>query len=263
MSADRQTRLGRMRELSDPVNRYLASSNRSEIDYLRNFTDVSVPLELKRRIDEGKALSPDDLDRVYAEEGPIVAAALAAQNELGLRNIKPEVLRDISGFSSAYQVGTYTPMPFTESTNQWVDYGLRNQLLEAANAGREYFAISNPEMVQRMTHGTEEGQSKFYGNIVPQRLRNIIRGLDKNAPSTTSADEFRKNPEMVFGPGLIETADGPQNVTMVRLTPELRARIRGDEGSPGLTTFIRPEAAVAGSGLASLALMGEEDVDNY
>jgi len=263
LSEDRATRVDQMRELSGRVGGYLSSSASSEIGYLRNFTDVSVPLELERRIGEGKPISPDDLDRVYAEEGPVVAAALAVRNELGLHNINPNVLRDISGHRVAYESGTHTPMPFMESTNQWVDYGLRNQLLEAANAGREYFAISNPEMVQRMTHGTEEGQSKFYGSIVPQRLRNIIRGLDKNAPSTTSAYEFRKNPEMVFGPGLIDTADGPQNVTMVRLTPELRARIRGDEGSPGLTTFIRPEAAVAGSGLASLALMGEEDVDNY
>jgi hypothetical protein len=33
----------------------------------------------------------------------------------------------------------------------------------------------------------------------------------------------------------------------------------GQEGYRGLTTFLRPEAAVGGSGLASFALMGEED----
>jgi hypothetical protein len=260
MSADRQTRVGRMRDLTDHLGRYMGlSGNQTEIDYLRRLTDVDAPPSLVRRIEEGEVLSPDELDRVYAEEGPVAAAALAARNEFGLRNINPNALRDISGFGTVYRSSTRTPMPFTESTNQWVDYGLRNQLLEAANAGREYFAISNPEMVRRMTYGTEEGQSDFYGSIVPQRLRNIIRGLDKNAPSTTSADEFRDNPNMVFGPGQIDTADGPQGVIMVRLTPELRARIRGDEGFRGLTTFLRPEVAVGGSGLASFALMGEED----
>lgn len=266
MSADRQTRVRRMRDLSESVGRYLGRvfGDQTEIDYLRRLTDVDAPPSLVRRIEEGEVLSPDELDRVYAEEGPVAAAALAARNEFGLRNINPNALRDISGFGTVYRSSTHTPMPFTESTNQWVDYGLRNQLLEAANAGREYFAISNPEMVRRMTYGTEEGQSDFYGSIVPQRLRNIVRGLDKNAPSTTSADEFRDNPNMVFGPGQIDTANGPQDVIMVRLTPELRARIRGDEGFRGLTTFLRPEAAVGGSGLASLALMGEEeDTDNY
>lgn len=265
LSEDRATRVDQMRDLEERVRRYGSfSGDRSEIGYLRQLTDVDVPLELERRIGEGKPISPDDLDRVYAEQGPVVAASLAARNELGLGNINPDVLRDISAYRSVYESSTYTPMPFTESTNQWVDYGLRNQLLEAANAGREYFAITNPEMVRRMTHGTEEGQSQFYGNIVPQRLRNIIRGLDKNAPTTSSAYEFKKNPEVVFGPGLIQTDYGPEAVTMVRLTPELRSRILGEGKHSGLTTFMRPEAAVAGSGLASLALMGEEDeIDNY
>ena len=266
LSPGRQTRVGEMRGLSEGVGSYLTrrGGDETEIDYLRRFTDVDAPPSLVRRIEEGGVLSPDELDRVYAEEGPVAAAALAARNEFGLRNIDPNALRDISGWSSAHRSGTYTPMPFTESTNQWVDYGLRNQLLDAANAGREYFAIANPEMVRGMTYGTEEGQGQFYGSIVPQRLRSIIRGLDRNASSTTSAEEFENNPEMVFGPGQIETARGPHEVIMVRLTPELRARIRGDEGFRGLTTFLRPEAAVGGSGLASLALMGEEEeYDNY
>lgn len=265
LSANRQTRVGQMRDLSERVSRYInPGGDQTEVDYIRRFTDVDAPPSLVRKIEEGEVLSPDELDRVYAEEGPVAAASLAARNEFGLRNINPNALRDISGFSAAYREGTYTPMPFMESTNQWVDYGLRNQLMEAANSGRDYFAISNPEMVRDMTYGTEEGQSEFYGSIVPQRLRNILRGLDKNVKSTTSAEEFKKNSEMVFGPGQVETADGTQDVIMVRLTPELRARIRGEEGFRGLTTFMRPEAAIAGSGLASLALMGEEDsADNY
>lgn len=265
VSADRQTRVGRMRDLSESLGRYTGrSGDQTEVDYLRRLTDVDVPESYLRRIEGGEVLSPDDLRRVAEEYGPVPAAALAARNEFGLRNINPNALRDISGLSNVFRAGTYTPMPFIESTNQWVDYALRNELLQAAREGREYVAISNPEMVRAQTMGTEEGQGAFYGEIVPQRLRNLIRSLDRNAPSTTSADEFRGNPDMVFGPGTIQTDGADQSVIMVRLTPDLRARILGQEGYRGMTTFLRPEAALAGSGLASLALMGEEDeVDNY
>ena len=121
--------------------------------------------------------------------------------------------------------------------------------------------LSNPQMVRRMTGGSEEGQSEFYGSIVPNRLRHLLRRLDRNAQITSSPDEFQSNAEMILGPGFVDLPTGREEVLTVRMTPELRQRILGDEeqGYRGLTTFLRPETAVLGGALASGAFMGQDE----
>jgi len=231
---------------------------------LARLTQVDIPVQFQRRLDAGEFLSQDEIDEVAQTFGAMEAAAINMRQEFLRRGVNPEVVRDFNGLSRTFSDPLYgaprSAVPFIESTNQWVDYALRQQLFDAAQSGREYVTLSNPEMVRAMTYGSEEGQGQFYGAIVPQRLRHILRRLDRNLSMTTSADEFRNNPEMILGPGTVETANGPQEVLTLRMTPQLRAMILGDEsqGYPGLTTFMRPEAAVAAGGLAALAAANQE-----
>ena len=236
-------------------------SGTSELSHL---TQVDIPVQFERRLSAGEFLSQDELDEVASTFGLQEAAAITMRQEFLRRGVNPEVVRDIAGIGRNIADPMYgflrSPVPFVESTNQWVEHALRRQLFNAAQSGQEYVTISNPQMVREMTFGSEEGQGQFYGSIVPQRLRHILRRLDRNMPMTTSAEEFRDNPEMILGPGTIETANGPQEVLTLRMTPQVRAMILGDQeqGYPGLTTFLRPEAAVAAGGLAALAAANQE-----
>lgn len=231
---------------------------------LARLTQVDIPVQFQRRLDAGEFLSQDEIDEVAQTFGAMEAAAINMRQEFLRRGVNPEVVRDIGGVGRTLSDPMYgslrSPVPFVESTNQWVEHALRRQLFNAAQSGQEYVTISNPQMVREMTFGSEEGQGQFYGSIVPQRLRHILRRLDRNMPMTTSAEEFRDNPEMILGPGTIDTANGPQEVLTLRMTPQVRAMILGDQeqGYPGLTTFLRPEAAVAAGGLAALAAANQE-----
>lgn len=120
---------------------------------------------------------------------------------------------------------------------RWVDFALKSELVNAAKEGKGFFTISNPEMVRRMTYGSEEGQGEFYGKIVPQRLKNIVKKLDKDVVvemDPEKARQMRFDGKTVLGPMRMETADGFEDVLGLTLTPKLRAEIL--EGK-GLSSF--------------------------
>lgn len=106
--------------------------------------------------------------------------------------------------------------PLIESTNKWVDFALRRELVDAVGTGNEYMTISNPDMVRDMTMGQAHGQSEFYGKIVPQRLKKLLRTFDKKA----NLEEIE-----------IQTGDGVKKVLGVRLTDDLVRKI-ADKGMP-------------------------------
>jgi len=264
LSANRATREGRADDLGFSLSRRMSTARTDETEMeavIRNAFDTDIPLQHMTRIRRGERISDDELEVIADDFGPVVAAGIAGQQELMLANIQPDALRYLSGTARMLREGTRSPQPFVESTNQWVDYALKNELANAAREGREFVTISNPEMVRRMTYGQEEGQGAFYGEIVPQRLLNILRKLDKGALSTMDPREFASNSSVAFGPGYIDTPDGRQTVFTVRLTPDLRARILGDEerGYRGLTTFLRPETVVLGGAAAGAAMQGPEE----
>lgn len=147
--------------------------------------DVPLPLEFN---------APDQ--RMAAE---FMAGPGARANELeNLVNTAADVDR-----------GTFPGAPYIDSTSKWVDMVLRRNLLEALKApDTQYMTVGNPEMVRAMTYGTEDGQSAFYGEIVPRRLKEIATKIDKGAQ---------------IGPVRISTEEGSQNVLGLRLTPEFRA----------------------------------------
>ena len=106
--------------------------------------------------------------------------------------------------------------PIIESTNKWVDFALRRELVDAVASGKEFMTISNPKMVRDMTMGQAHGQSEFYGKIVPQRLKKLLRTFDKKA-----------NLEQIE----IMTGNGPQKVLAVRLTDDFVKKMAG-KGMP-------------------------------
>jgi hypothetical protein len=264
LSENRRTREGRADDLSQSISRRISTgrSDETEMEAVRRMAlDVDIPQQYQSRISRGDRISDDELEVIADEHGHVVAAGIAGQQELTNANIKPFSLAYLAGTARMLREGTRSPQPFVESTNQWVDYALKNELANAAREGREFVTIGNPQLVRAMTYGGEEGQGAFYGEIVPQRLLNVIRKLDKNALATMDPREFSTNESMLFGPGYIDTPDGQQTVFTVRLTPDLRKRILGDEerGYRGLTTFLRPETVLLGGAAAGAATQQPEE----
>jgi hypothetical protein len=264
LSENRRTREGRADDLSQSISRRISTgrSDETEMEAVRRMAlDVDIPQQYQSRISRGDRISDDELEVIADEHGHVVAAGIAGQQELTNANIKPFSLAYLAGTARMLREGTRSPQPFVESTNQWVDYALKNELANAAREGREFVTIGNPQLVRAMTYGGEEGQGAFYGEIVPQRLLNVIRKLDKNALATMDPREFSTNESVLFGPGYIDTPDGQQTVFTVRLTPDLRKRILGDEerGYRGLTTFLRPETVLLGGAAAGAATQQPEE----
>lgn len=264
LSENRRIREGRANALADRISRRMSTgrSDETEMEAVRRLSlDADIPEQYRSRISRGDRISDDELEVIADEHGPVVAAGIAGQQELTLANIQPSSLIYIAGNARALRENSRSPLPLVESTNQWVDYALKNELANAAREGREFVTIGNPRLVREMTFGEEEGQGAFYGEIVPQRLLNVIRKLDKNALATMDPREFRTNDSVLFGPGYIDTPSGQQTVFTVRLTPDLRARILGDEerGYRGLTTFLRPETVLLGGAAAGAAMQQPEE----
>jgi SOS response regulatory protein OraA/RecX len=198
-----------------------------------------VPTEVITRIENRDWLSDEEIGQLYSE-GRRVPAAAELYQTLAQRNIDRDVFRKLVRAGDLKESTTRTPQPLVSSTNRWVDHALKSELVQAANSQKSFFTFSNPDMVRRMTDGSEEGQGKFYGAIVPQRLKNILQKLDKDVAFTKDYDEaqaLRMQNKAVLGPVRLATSDtGDEIVYGLNLTPTLRRKIIGDEG-PGLPNF--------------------------
>lgn len=122
--------------------------------------------------------------------------------------------------------------PLINTTDQWVNTTLRKALMQAADEDAKYIAIPSGDTVLSYNPGNPKGMREFYGaiaegkrteGIVPKNLRNILTGLDKNAPK----------------PFVVDTLEAPkkgqagQGFTLFPLTPELKQKIK--EGLPLFT----------------------------
>jgi hypothetical protein len=74
----------------------------------------------------------------------------------------------------------FKQLPYGESTNQWVDMVLRKELAKAIDSGSEFMTIPSSDLVRKYTSGSEEGQGKFYDQIVPMRLNKLAKKYDPN-----------------------------------------------------------------------------------
>ena len=122
--------------------------------------------------------------------------------------------------------------PYVDATSKWVDYVLRQNIWDAVRSGADEITLSNPKMVRDMTGGSEEGQSAFYGQIVPQRLQKIAQQYDKNAK---------------VGESTIMTEDGPERVPSLKLTQDFINRL----AEKGIPLWSVPFGLGVGSGLLS------------
>lgn len=199
---------------------------------------VAIPDGVVDRIERGDWLTDEEIS-AYMSEGEYIPAAIAARQALAQRNVNPATYSLLTRQARTARDATYTPQPYISSTNRWVDFALRNELVNAAREGKRYMTVSNPEMVQRMTYGSEEGQGEFYGRIVPGRLKNVLQRLDRNVAVTTDPQEagrLQAQDQPVLGPVRLDTDDGPQEVFGVYISESLRRKILGEEG-PGVPTF--------------------------
>jgi hypothetical protein len=224
--------------------RFTHRNQRDELQQLREDPEILdrllsgyyAPEEINDRISRGDWLSDEEI-AATAAEGTSVPAVVAAKQALALSNINPDTYRSLTRQSLITRGGTRSPQPYIGSTNRWVDFALKSELVNAAKEDKGFFTVSNPEMVRRMTYGSEEGQGEFYGKIVPQRLKNIVKKLDKDVVvemDPEKARQMRFDGKTVLGPMRMETADGFEDVLGLTLTPKLRAEIL--EGK-GLSSF--------------------------
>lgn len=203
-------------------------------------TGTFIPDEVRDRIRRGEWLSEDEIQGLYSD-GERAPVAVDLMQTLAQRGVNPDTYQALIASSRLLNRNTRSPQPYVGSTNRWVDFALKSELVNAANESVPYFAISNPDMVRRATYGSEEGQGEFYGRIVPLRLQNVLRRLDKDIVTAMDPDEARRlrsEGQVVLGPMSLETASGTESVIGINMTPELRRRILGEEG-PGLSSYAK------------------------
>lgn len=234
------------RAIMDTLLEQQRRETRDAENFLRNpdstrylLISTYVPEWVEESIAKREWLSDQDIEDLFLE-GYRVPAAAALRQTMAQRGVNPDIYKRIVQQGLESERRTRTPQPLIGSTNRWVDHALKTELVQAALSEKPFFTFSNPDMVRRMTHGSEEGQGKFYGAIVPQRLKNILQKLDKNVAFTTDYDEARalrmKN-KPVLGPVRLATSDaGDEIVYGLTLTPDLRRKILGQEGR-GLSNF--------------------------
>ena len=130
----------------------------------------------------------------------------------------------------------FKQLPYGESTNQWVDMVLRKELAKAIDSGSEFMTIPSSDLVRKYTQGSEEGQGKFYDQIVPMRLNKLAKKYD---------------PNISVIPQKIKTQAGEENVTALPLTQKLIDNIM----NKGLPKYAVP---ITGGSLGALSFVEGE-----
>lgn len=141
----------------------------------------------------------------------------AAMEELSAKGLPSEV--------RGYKEGG----PIIGSTNKWVDFALRQELATAIAGGQEWMTFSSPKMASAMTMERSEG-GEFYGKIVPQRMKDVLKKFDKKAK---------------LEPVTIQTADGEQEVMGLRLTDDLVRKIAEKGGIPLFSAALAAQGPAA------------------
>jgi hypothetical protein len=120
--------------------------------------------------------------------------------------------------------GKSAALPFSSSTNRWLDAALKSELIKAAKSDAAWFTLPKGKDVVWAVGGDELGQEKFYEQIVPQRLKKLAKdflpGEVEIAPIKAKGYGSRADEYDVLG---------------MRLTPEIKKAIL--EG--GLPSFAK------------------------
>jgi hypothetical protein len=118
--------------------------------------------------------------------------------------------------------------PMMASQNRWVDDAIRRSILDAVNdESVDFLAFPKDEQAIGKVGGTDypkDGTIDFYNRDVQNRLRNIVRKIDKDARIQEIGLESPMRRQMEF------PAHG------LRITPEFRRRVK-EQGLPTFAAF--------------------------
>ena len=139
---------------------------------------------------------------------------------------------DWQEYGGSIESSQYSGAPFVESTNQWVDMLLKKELKKAIESGSEFMTIPSSKLVRKYTHGSAEGQGKFYDSIVPMRLQKLAKKYDPDAKIVQKK---------------IKTEVSDENVKALPLTQILINNVL----KKGLPKYAMPITAIGGYGALS------------
>jgi hypothetical protein len=109
------------------------------------------------------------------------------------------------------------PAPYIKTTRKWHQLGLKQALIEAVNSGAEYMSFSTGEQVKSYTGGKLEGQQKFYDEMTPRELDNILTKFSKETGVEKPVLEY----QFIYG------GDGSgHEVPAIRITDEFREAMK-------------------------------------
>jgi len=104
------------------------------------------------------------------------------------------------------------PAPYVKNENDWVDAGVRQNLIDAVNSGSDWITFGNGAQAHRHVKMPEEAAKKFYDTRVPKRIEQVLKKFAREAEIQVPRLE-----DVPFVDG--ETVKG------LRITPELREAI--------------------------------------
>ena len=109
------------------------------------------------------------------------------------------------------------PAPYVKTTRKWHQLGLKQALIEAVNSGADYMSISTGKQAQGYTGGKLEGQQKFYDEMTPRELDDILTKFSKETGVEKPVLEY----QFVYG------YDGSgHEVPAIRLTDEFKEAMK-------------------------------------
>ena len=157
-------------------------------EYLRDLEERSLPLYAKKfnfsedtarsRLPTWKKINPDTHSKI--------AAMLGESDEFNKRAKEDASLRE----------KTLLGAPYIDSTDKWLNLGLKRALIEAARGGHDKLMWTPGDLqVERYPEGTEEevakrlaGMTHFYDTMVPKALLKLAKQHDPEATLSTSTD---------------------------------------------------------------------------
>jgi len=114
------------------------------------------------------------------------------------------------------------PAPFVKDENDWVDAGVRQNLLDAVTKDSEYITFGNGRQANQHIKMPREAAERFYDRQVPRSVERVLKKFARDAG--VEAPEVQRLPFV----------DGDE-VIGFRLTPEFREAVR----RVGLPSFRR------------------------
>jgi len=153
----------------------------------------------------------DELERDFVSDNPSLNPADEDRMVLLREVLNEDMTR--ANFDARY------PAPFVKNENDWIDAGVRQNLLDAVNSGSEWITFGNGLQAHQHVRMPLEPAKRFYDQQVPKSVERVLKKFAREA-----GIDAPKLVDVPFVDG--QTVKGLQN------TPELRQAIM-ELGLPG------------------------------